>query len=246
MLLTSNDIGISLQGGELQGIVCRSGVKVTVPLNDLSFSRGKNLQAEPFECALRELFSALVSGLKLIAPRVLFTGYLDSEAEREFVKNRIVAAGARDLFILERAMAACLGNEGPLTKKDKRIYLLWDDGVLECAALEGPQVISSIRIETERICTLNSSSNFVEIAAADNFSDQSISLLTSHLDSLKTDQFPVENPFTWCPNELPKSLLLQIVPLFSKLRPVQRDAPLKGIVEVQKELKTIIKGGFKK
>jgi hypothetical protein len=246
MFLTSKDIGISLQGGELCGTVCVTGESKNIRLEDLSFSRGKALVKEPLEKALKELFASLVPKLKFIAPRVIFTGFLDSEGEREFVKNRIIEAGARDLILLERAMAVCLGNEGPLAENEKRVYLLWDDGVLECAALEGVQTISLVRIETERICSLNSSFDFTAIDESACFTDNRISFLASHLESLRKYGFAVENPFIWSPQALPKSLLNQIDPLFSELRPVASDAPLKGIVTVQQELKTLLKGPFKK
>ena len=246
MFLTSKDIGISLQGSELYGTVCATGENKRIRLKDLSFSRGKALAKGPFENALKELFASLVPKLKLIAPRVIFTGFLDSDGEREFVKNRIVEAGARDLIFLERAMAVCLGNEGPLDENEKRVYLLWDDGILECAALEGVQIISLVRIEIERICLLNSSFDFTAIDQSNVFTDERISFLASHLESLKKYGFVVENPFIWSPQLLPQNLLNQIDSLFSELRPVAADAPLRGVVAVQKELKVILKGPFKK
>jgi len=230
----------------LFGTVCVTGEKKRIRLEDLSFSRGKALMREPFENALKELISSFVPKMKLIAPRVIFTGFFDSDGEREFIKNTIVEAGARDVILLERTMAVCLGNEGPLAKNEKRVYLLWEDGVLECAALEGVQVISILRIETERMCLLNNSIDFTAIDNADGFGGERISFLESHLDSLREHGFPSETPFMWSPSELPQLLLDQIGPLFSKLRSVEFDAPLKGVVEVQKELKAIIKGGFKK
>ncbi|GEM_PF-6408314 len=246
MFLTSKDIGISLQGGELCGTVCVTGQNKRIRLEDLSFSRGKALVKEPFENALKELFASLVPKLKLIAPRVIFTGFMESDGEREFVKNRIVEAGARDLILLERAMAVCLGNEGQLAENEKRIYLLWDDGILECAALEGVHTISLVRIETERICSLNSSFDFTAIDESASVTDDRISFLATHLESLREYGFLVENPFIWSPRPLPHKLLNQIDSLFTELRPVAADAPLKGVVAVQKELKTILKGPFKK
>ena len=235
-MLKSREIAISLQNGELQGVACHDNHSVSVKLPKVSYSRGIPLLEEPLEDALKELLSELRQGINVLPPKVLFTGYIPSEATRHFIRNSFVNTGGGDLYFMERPMAVSMGHEPDIKEDQKRVYLLWENGVLECAALKGHHIYKTLRIETETVYTVEGYNELQEVQYIEGITEQAFSALDSYLIKLFKEGYPTETPYFWSSAVPASEVMDALLSRVSKFELVDIGSPLQGCLKLLKEI----------
>lgn len=239
--MARGDIAMALHHGRL---FSRSGRGLRVEISDVGledYRRGALHDRDLLVKLVRKHIRKHRKWTALLPPRVLFAGYFDGDCSRIQIKDALIAAGARDVVLLELAMAVALGHQESVSAPKKRTYLLRDKDIIQIFAVDDITIAASYVCELEMDFFQDSKSRETTVLGIAKISEQSAARIRDILADLKLKGFLNPGIYTWGDLGEP-SFQTMLEEFTTACIPIQLDCAINGTARVASELNVLLKG----